>query len=73
MKYNGQLEGLELIIASEFLIEETKELKNGFQIRTDEGGVINWYPNTGTLLFQGKKEAKDQILSYLNSKINKKE
>ena len=29
--------------------------------RSDDGGILNWWPNTGTVQLQGKEEAKATI------------
>ena len=67
MRYNRSIKELEELIEKEFSIKEIKEINNGFQIKTSNGGVINWYKRTGTILLQGKKVEKDLINSYLFS------
>lgn len=41
----------------------------GYQIRTSNGGIINWYGSTGTLQIQGKdlaaKKLKEDLTPYL--------
>jgi deoxycytidylate deaminase len=41
---------------------EWKELNpNQKQFRTPAGGILNWYPGTGAILFQGKSPAVDEL------------
>lgn len=67
MKFKGKLEDLEELLAREFLIEETKDINYGYQIKTDGGGVVNWYPKKGTLLLQGKLEELELIRNYFQN------
>ncbi|WP_375675432.1 TIR domain-containing protein [Bartonella sp. CL100XZDX] len=62
MKYSGTFEDLKDIVKTAgYKIIETKFLSlnssKGYQIKTSEGGVINWYESTGTINVQGKESA----------------
>jgi len=62
MKHNGTLDDLKTIVQGcGFTISEVKEQDNSNQVKTNEGAIINWYPSTGTLSFQGKKAPKDKL------------
>lgn len=62
MKHEGLLEDLEtIIVGCGFSIEKVSGTENGHQIRTKEGAIVNWYPSTGKVLAQGKKEPKEQF------------
>lgn len=37
------------------------------QIKTEDGAVLNWWPSTGTLQFQGKKEARTKLEADLSA------
>lgn len=38
---------------------------NAYQIKTEDGAILNWYESTGTVQFQGKPEAKTKLESDL--------
>ncbi|WP_375660657.1 TIR domain-containing protein [Bartonella sp. CL71SXKL] len=62
MKYSGTVEDLKDIVKTAgYKIIEVKFLSlnssRGYQIKTSEGGVINWYESTGTINVQGKESA----------------
>lgn len=74
MKYSGTFEDLENIVKTAGIkIKESKSLSlnssGGYQIRTSNGGIINWYGSTGTLQIQGKdlaaKKLKEDLTPYL--------
>ncbi|WP_208438486.1 TIR domain-containing protein [Bartonella grahamii] len=66
MKYSGTVEDLKDIVKTAgYKITEVKFLSlnssRGYQIKTSEGGVINWYESTGTLNVQGKESAMKNL------------
>lgn len=62
MKHNGALEDLKLKIEGcGFNPSESKEQEHGYQLKTTEGAVINWFTSTGTVNVQGKPAAKKQF------------
>jgi len=63
MKHNGTLDDIQTIIRScGFNITETKNNENGYQIKTSEGAIVNWFSSsTGTVNIQGKKEPKARL------------
>jgi predicted nucleotide-binding protein len=62
MKHEGSLEDLKTIIQGcGFTISDVKDQEHGYQIRTNEGAIVNWYSSKGTLLFQGKSHVKDRL------------
>lgn len=62
MQHKGSLDDLRTIVRGcGFEIEAVTDQEHGHQIRTVEGAVINWYPSKGTLVFQGKKEPREQL------------
>lgn len=64
MKHNGTLEDLRTIVKGcGFTVSASSETEHGYQLRTDEGAIINWYPSTGRLQVQGKKEPRDKFES----------
>jgi hypothetical protein len=62
LRYIRDYEKLQKDVARTGLPGKWRDMQNGGkQYRTDEGGVLNWWP-TGTILFQGVKEiARDEL------------
>ncbi|WP_375652712.1 TIR domain-containing protein [Bartonella sp. MR110HLJHH] len=70
MQYSGTLEDLKNIIRKAgYQIKETKPLSHpspeGYQIKTYEGGTINWFKSTGKLQVQGKENIKQKLTEDL--------
>ncbi|WP_375655765.1 TIR domain-containing protein [Bartonella sp. MR63HLJHH] len=70
MKYSGTFEDLKDIVKTAgYKIIEIKSLSlnssKGYQIKTSEGGVINWYESTGTINVQGKENIKQKLIEDL--------
>lgn len=75
MEYSGTFENLQnMIHKCGYQIKETKALLNAskrpaHQIKTSDGGVINWYESTGTLYVQGNpravKKLQESLIPYL--------
>jgi predicted nucleotide-binding protein len=62
MKHKGSFEDLQTIVrAVGFNISEITDSGNQKQIRTEEGAIINWFPSTGTLQYQGKPVPKQRL------------
>ncbi|GAB7261927.1 hypothetical protein [Dickeya ananatis] len=62
MNHSGTLEDLQTIIKGcGFSVGEVKEQEHGYQIRTNEGAIVNWYTSTGKVQVQGKKPVKDKF------------
>ncbi|WP_375700895.1 TIR domain-containing protein [Bartonella sp. AA23NXGY] len=74
MKYSGTFEDLKDIVKTAgYKIIETKSLSlnssKGYQIKTSEGGVINWYESTGKLQVQGSENIKQKLIEDLAKHI----
>ena len=64
MEHHGTLDDLITIIhGCGFNVTEVREQEHGHQIRTSEGAIVNWYPSTGTLNVQGKKDPKSRLIA----------
>jgi predicted nucleotide-binding protein len=63
-KVRGSLEELkETVAACELEGEWRENTGNGFHsFRADTGEVLNWWPSTGTVQFQGKRQAEFKAL-----------
>ncbi|CAK02386.1 hypothetical protein BT_2388 [Bartonella tribocorum CIP 105476] len=77
VKYSGTFEDLKNIVKTAgYKIKETKSLSlnssGGYQIKTFNGGIINWYENTGTINFQGKENIKQKLREDLAKHIEEK-
>ena len=72
MKHHGTLEDLQTIVKGcQFRVTEVRNIEHGHQIRTDEGAIINWFPNNGTMNIQGKPNIKQNFTDAWNSYTGK--
>jgi len=66
-KFLGTFDVLKEKVAQLDLAGEWRELSNGQkQFRARNGGILNWYESSGTLLFQGDDKAKQNIETRLS-------
>ncbi|MFG0328783.1 MAG: TIR domain-containing protein [Phycisphaerales bacterium] len=64
MKFEGSLDDFKQTIEGcGFSVEEVRELEHGYQVRTKEGAIVNWYPSKGTVNIQGKLAIRQQLQS----------
>jgi len=69
MKYIGELEELKSALKS--LNGDWEQLNpNQHQFRSHSGGIINWYPSTGTIAFQGKNQPKGELITAVRCLID---
>ncbi|MBK6866639.1 MAG: nucleotide-binding protein [Burkholderiales bacterium] len=62
MKHKGTFEDLKTMVrAIGREIVQSGPSGSAQQIKTSDGAVINWYDSTGTVQFQGAKEAKEKL------------
>lgn len=56
MKYNGSLARLQKIVqdCGVFGVWRRLEQPRGYQFRSRNGEIMNWWPSTGTVYFQGR-------------------
>jgi predicted nucleotide-binding protein len=67
MKFKGSFDDLKTVVKSVgFTIQDSKDMGNQKQIRTEQGAIVNLYTSTGTLQFQGKKEPKNKLEYGIN-------
>lgn len=76
-KYRRTFEDLQKAIYNEgYQIIDAKPLPHkspgSYQIKTFNGGVINWFEKTGTLSFQGKENIKQKLIEDLAKHIEEK-
>jgi len=70
MKFTGTYETLKDTLASLIKLGSWIDLNdNQKQFRHNNGGIMNWYPSTGTINFQGKEASslKEEIEKLLNA------
>lgn len=65
-KYYGTWEELKALVEAQGLKGTWKETANFKQFRSSFGGIINWYPSTCTISFQGPSEAKQKLEALLS-------
>lgn len=46
---------------------------NQYQFKSNSGGVMNWYPSTRNMTFQGKPSAADELEGLISSILNQSE
>lgn len=64
MIHKGSLDDLTTIIQGcGFSVSNVKDTEHGYQLRTDEGAIINWFTSTKKVQVQGKNECKDKFIS----------
>lgn len=62
MKHKGTFEDLKTMVrAVGREITQSGPSGSAHQIKTSEGAVLNWYESTGTVQFQGGKDAKQKL------------
>ncbi len=65
MKFKGSREDLSRKIKSLGYEYEEKEAGQQIQFRIKNGAILNWYPSTGTINFQGEQAASGELRTRL--------
>lgn len=65
MKFKGSKEALIVKIQSLGYTVEIKESGAGLQFRAADGAIMNWFPSTGTINFQGDTAASARLKENL--------
>ncbi len=64
VRFTGTYAELRERLSSVGAAEGWSELnENQKQFRATDGGILNWYPSTGTITFQGPRDAKSKLES----------
>ena len=50
-----------------FKVSSSTDRDDLTQVVTCSGAIINWYPTTGTISFQGKEPAKNELAVLIKS------
>ena len=62
MRFDGTFEELKIKLESILPAGEWRVInENQHQFKTRSKGILNWYPSTGTLRFQGKPHAASKL------------
>ena len=62
LKFNrGEAVLRELVSRLEFIGDWSQLNPNQLQFRCETGAILNWFPSTGSLTFQGKAEPRDEM------------
>jgi len=64
-KFKGSLEHLRTWVNAAGYSGTWSEIANGHQFRADNGAILNWFPKTGTLQFQGPETERERLRSDL--------
>ena len=64
-KFTGSLEQLQAKVKSSGVEGDWTEIANGHQFRSIDGAKLNWFTKTGTLQYQGNKEAANKLKAAL--------
>lgn len=71
MRFDGELHELKLKLASLQHAGEWRVVnQNQHQFRANSRGIINWYPSTGNITFQGNSRSAEQLRSLLENLLN---
>ena len=61
-RFSGQIEELKAKLVSLDPLGSWAEVNtNQYQFRHNDGGVLNWFPSTGSINFQGKPAGRDSL------------
>jgi hypothetical protein len=62
IRFSGNIEDLRSVLDELLKEGEWTEInKNQHQFRHKNGGVLNWYPSTGAINFQGQPAGRDAL------------
>lgn len=60
-EFNGSFEELQTTVAGFGCVGTWTDIANGKQFKTKEGGILNWFPATGRINFQGPAAAREKL------------
>ncbi|MDP9023776.1 MAG: nucleotide-binding protein [Candidatus Eremiobacteraeota bacterium] len=60
-KWKGSYEDLQAIVEGTREPGEWRELPDKYEFRAQEGGILCWWPTTGTIAYQGPASARDAL------------
>lgn len=69
LKYYGTIETLKVSVASTKIPGEWQFDGSKQSFRSRAGGILNWWPSSGTVHFQGKYPGKSQLQEALDKSL----
>lgn len=69
LKFQGTYEALQEIVLVTGIFGDWRDLGHQRQFRTENGAVLNWWPATGTLTFQGRYPEWDELKERVVAQI----
>src|SRR3990172_3447021 len=69
MKWNGSQEKLDATLRELGASGDWSDVEKGRQFRCTDGAILNWYPSSGTLQFQGKPEPREALQRALEGTL----
>lgn len=71
MRFDGSLEELKKKLEPIAPAGEWREINNNqHQFKTKSRGILNWYPSTGGILFQGKAHSAQKLRASVDALLN---
>lgn len=65
-EFKGSFEELQIMVASFGCVGTWTDIANGKQFKTKEGGILNWFPATGRINFQGPATAREKLQQFFD-------
>lgn len=64
-EFKGKFEELQALLEQKGCVGQWSDVANGKQFRTDDGGILNWYPATGRVLLQGSAVPRGKLMEMI--------
>ncbi len=64
-EFKGTYEDLQSELAKAGCVGKWSEIANGYQFKSSDGGILNWFPATGKINFQGGAAPKAKLQTLL--------
>ena len=68
-EFSGPFEGLQQMVSESGYVGQWKDIASGKQFRSSDEAILNWYPSSGKLQFQGPSETRDKLKGILETKL----
>lgn len=66
-EFKGTFEELQAELAKSGCTGKWSDIANGHQFKSDDGGILNWFPSTGKINFQGAAGPKAKLQALLSA------
>ena len=66
-EFKGEFANLQQLIQDKGCSGQWADIEHGKQFKSDEGGVLNWYPGSGRVVYQGGLAAKAALEARLGA------